>query len=64
MEKPDKESGLSALENVARRARASSSTGFGNLSETPQEDKAKQDQRSARLIIGAADRIENLLPKK
>ena len=64
MEKPEKESGLSALEKLGRRPRGSGTSGFGIPSDTRQDDKSKQDQQGARLIIGAADRIENLLPKK
>ncbi|PYS47314.1 MAG: hypothetical protein DMF68_16350 [Acidobacteria bacterium] len=64
MEQPDKESGLSALEKIARRPRGSGTSGFGVPSETRQDDKSRQVRQSAHLIIGAADRIENLLPKK
>ncbi|MDQ3817745.1 MAG: hypothetical protein M3362_08650 [Acidobacteriota bacterium] len=61
--KPEKESGLNTLEKIARHPRGSGTNGFSIPSETRQDDKTKQDQSNARLIIGAADRIENLLPK-
>lgn len=55
----DSPSSLNSLERSARQAKASKSSGFENSSVSRKEET----QSPARLIIGASDRPENLLPK-
>jgi hypothetical protein len=58
----DDSSGLTALERAARRARTQQGrAAFENPPDTQAENSTKSP--GARLVIGAADRIENLLPK-
>jgi hypothetical protein len=61
-EKRDDPFGLTALERAARRAKPQGKTGFENPTDSQQIESANKSP-GARLIIGAADRIENLLPK-
>jgi hypothetical protein len=62
-EKRDDPFGLTALERAARRAKTpQGKTGFENPTDSQQVESANKSP-GARLIIGAADRIENLLPK-
>ena len=59
----DSASGLTALERSARRAKASKASGF-EKSGGPGKDESVPQSPGARLIIGAADRPESLLPKQ
>ena len=59
---PFTDSALSRLERNARRARTSKTSGFENPS-VPAKDESEPKSPGARLIIGASDRPENLLPK-
>jgi len=61
--KRESSSGLSEVERNLRRTRTPGATGF----EKPTDSRRETDEREspgARLIIGASDSIENLLPKK
>ena len=62
-EKRDSSSGLSAVERKMRRARTTGAIGFEKPSDSRKEDDEGASP-GARLIIGASDTIENLLPKK
>lgn len=55
--------GLNSLERSARRAKASKASGFDKSSASGNDDNAASSSNT-RLIIGASDRPENLLPKK
>jgi hypothetical protein len=65
-EKPPKRessSGLNEVERNMRRTRTPGATGFEKPTDSRRENEERESS-GARLIVGASDSIENLLPKK
>ncbi|HEX8845176.1 MAG TPA: hypothetical protein VF791_11060 [Pyrinomonadaceae bacterium] len=56
------EAALRKIETTYPSSRRAAATGFGKPSNSRKEDEADKSP-GARLVIGAADRVENLLPK-
>lgn len=60
-EQRDSSSGLSVIERKMRSAKTAAAIGFEKPTDSRKEEESKTP--GARLIIGASDTIENLLPK-